>query len=307
MSDARSGLPFPAVIIAVLAAATIGCVVGFAARYFSEPPPPKLEPQIIQQELSPEELAKLCEPEFKDERATLMEAQNKVKSLQGELDAKNTELAQLKAEAEKNSANREAAIARWKAKEKEIADLKVQLAGAQSERDQIMTELQTTIRELNKEITARKKAEAMAEHYKGEATENLWSSFGNNAKVEICDRGTRRRHDKCHEAVESALTPALKDKFRVCVESYQAVPVLKRLEKKEDLPMFAEQLPDDNKFTDNGWYILFCDPSLPEAGAVDGMGEEPSVDTTGTLQTETPSIQGDGEPGTTGAPATGGN
>lgn len=288
-----SGLPLPAVVVAVLAASAIGCVLGFAARYLTEPPPPELVPEIIQQELSAEELAQLCEPEFKDERQTLIEAQGRVKSLQTELDAKNKELAQLKADAEKATANREAAIKRWKEKENEIKSLRTQLDEAKSQRDQLMTELQTTIRELNAEIAARKEAEAKADFFQDESSQAKWDGFVSSAKVDICDRGSRRRHAKCHEAVVAAFTPAMQEKFKTCVDSFQAVPVLKRLDKKEALPTYAEALPEDNKFTDNGWYILFCDPNLPEAGSKPWQGEGPAVDATGTLTTTTPDLQTD--------------
>ena len=92
------------------------------------------------------------------------------------------------------------------------------------------------------------------------------------------------------------MTPAIKEKFKTCVDTYQAVPVLKRLEKKEQLPPYAEQLPEDNKFTDNGWYILFCDPTLPEASANPTGGEEPAVDD-GTTATTTPNITAPAEEG----------
>lgn len=300
-----SGLPLPAVVVAVLAASALGCVLGFAARTMTAPPPPRPQPQIIRQELSAEELAELCEPEFKDERQSLIEAQTKVKSLESELDSKRAELAQLKADAEKASANREVAIKRWKEKEKEIEDLKAQLATAKTERDDIMVELQATIKELKTEITARKEAEAKAEYFKSESVAASWGGFVSTAKVEICDRGTRRRHDKCHEAVEAAMTPAIKDRYAVCVNSYQAMPVLKQLEKKEALPSFAERLPDDNKFTDGGWYILFCDPTLPESGAKPWQAAEPSVDADGTLQTTTPDLEPENEEGGAGEAGTG--
>jgi hypothetical protein len=32
------------------------------------------------------------------------------------------------------------------------------------------------------------------------------------------------------------------------------------------------RLADDNKFTKSGWVIVFCDPTLPEAG---GGAEDP--------------------------------
>ena len=309
MSDSsRAGLPLAAVVLAVLIGGTMGGVLGFAAHaLFAKPPPVKIEAQTVQQQLSPEELAKLCEPEFKDERTTLIEAQGKVKSLQSDIDTKEQELAKYKADAEKATANREEAVKRWKAKEAEIADLKTQLVAAQGQRDQLMTQLQSTIQDLNKEIVSRKKAEALADHFKTESTDNLWTAFDNNAKVEICDHGTKKRHEKCDDAVDAALTQPLRDRFKACVDGYQAVPVLKQLEKKnETLPQFAELLPDDNKFTANGWYILFCDPSLPEAGMNPTTGEAPEIDADGTTQSTKPNLAPeDGTtPSTESAPTT---
>lgn len=282
MSEFRPGLslPLPAVILAVLLGGGLGAGIGFAAHAMlakpEPPPPPTVE--IVKQELSAEEIASLCKDEVEPERKALLQAHERVKSLESDIAAREKEIADYKAKAEKDAAGREAAKKKWQAMEQEVASLRVQLASAQQEREQIMTELQTTIKQLNTEIKARQKAEALAQHFKTESTSNLWSAFGANAKVEICDRGTRKRHERCHEAVEAAMLP-FQDKFKTCVDSYQAVPVLKQTEKKSDpLPAFAERLADDNKFTNKGWYIIFCDPSLPEAGANPDMGEEPSVE-----------------------------
>lgn len=271
-------LPLPAVILAVLLGGAFGGAVGFIAHGMVTPPPAPPEPQVIKEALTPDELADLCKDEVEPERKALLQAHDRVKSLESDIATKEAEIAQLKKDAEKDASRKEAASKKWKEMENEIASLRVQLAQATQERDQLMTELQSTIKELNTEIKARKKAEALAEHYKSESTENLWSAFTNNAKVEVCDRGTRKRHDKCHEAVEAAFAPAMKERFKTCVDTYQAVPVLKQIEKKTDtLPAFAEWLPDDNKFTNKGWYIIFCDPTLPEAGANPDIGEEPAV------------------------------
>ena len=45
---------------------------------------------------------------------------------------------------------------------------------------------------------------------------------------------------------------------------------LRQLDKKAALPPHAVRLADDNKFTKNGWVVVFCDPTLPEAA----VGEE---------------------------------
>ena len=83
--------------------------------------------------------------------------------------------------------------------------------------------------------------------------------------MQICDRGTRKRHAKCHAAVDEALSAKQNEHFTMCVDTYQAVPVLKKTDRGAQIPVHAEWLPDDNKFTRKGWYISFCDPTLPEA------------------------------------------
>ena len=55
------------------------------------------------------------------------------------------------------------------------------------------------------------------------------------------------------------------------VDTFQAVPVLRKADDKDDvkLPTYATWLPEDNKFTRKGWYVIFCDPTLPEAPDAD--------------------------------------
>ena len=67
-----------------------------------------------------------------------------------------------------------------------------------------------------------------AQKYRKESTENLWSAFQAQAKVVGCDRGTKRRHAKCYEAFDTALSSKMWKKFQTCVDTYQAVPVLKK-------------------------------------------------------------------------------
>ena len=44
-----------------------------------------------------------------------------------------------------------------------------------------------------------------------------------DAKTRICDRGTRKRHARCHDAVEAALTGPLRSRFETCTTSAQGV------------------------------------------------------------------------------------
>ena len=254
----------------------IGGAVGFVSHaVFRPPPPPEVvmpPPEVIEQQISEADLARLCETLTQDEKSRATEAQSKVTTLRGELDAKEAELAQLKSEKITDDKKRAAAQRRWKDMEAEIAGLKDKLVVAEKQRDEVREELRTTLRELDRQVSETQKYKEEAAVYKEKSTTNLWSSFQNGAKVEICDRGTRNRHEKCHEAVDAALTPALRERFNQCVNSGQATPALRQLEKKAAMPEHAVRLADDNKFTKSGWVIVFCDPTLPEAG---GGAEDP--------------------------------
>jgi len=68
---------------------------------------------------------------------------------------------------------------------------------------------------------------------------------------------------------------SIRAKFTRCVDTYQSVPVLKKKAKKsEKMPAYSQALPKDNKWTKKGWYIMFCDPTLPEAADRDLEGDD---------------------------------
>ena len=108
-----------------------------------------------------------------------------------------------------------------------LHESEMELGRVRQERDELRVELKQTLRDLDRQIVQTQKYKAKAIEYKEKSTTNLWSSFQNAAKVEICDRGTRKRHAKCHDSVESALTSTIRQKFATCVGTYQAVPELR--------------------------------------------------------------------------------
>ncbi len=281
----------PAALVALAIGTAAGGVIGYAGHaIFVQPEVIVPPPEIIKEEIDDEALMALCQELTDSEKVKVVAAQEKVASLQSQLAAKEEELANLKRDAEKDEARAAAARKKWREMESEIASLRIQLAEAESERDELRVELKQTLRDLDRQIAETRRFKAKAIQYKQESTANLWSAFNANAKVEICDRGTRKRHENCHEAVEAALTRRLNEKFQVCVDTYQAVPVLKQADKGEALPQFAEWLPDDNKFTKKGWYLMFCDPTLPEAEDSDlvnsSLDDEPAPRSQPTFEDE---------------------
>jgi len=76
----------------------LGGIVGYAAHAtFSEPEVVVPPPEIIEKEISDEDLARLCETLTEDEKTKVVQAQERVLSLQDELASKEAALAEYKA------------------------------------------------------------------------------------------------------------------------------------------------------------------------------------------------------------------
>lgn len=256
------------VFLLILVATVIGVFGGMAGHeMYSEPVVIMPPPEVIKEELTEAELRMLAEDFIATEADRAAEAIERVSTLQAELDAKVAELAKLKGDKAKGSQ------ARGRLSE-QISFLQVQLASAEEERNTLRKELKQAVKELDFQVNQSKKFKRKAKRYKMESTTNLWSAFLANAKIKICNRGTKKRHTKCHAAVDEALSIQMRSRFTVCVDTFQSVPVLKQAGKSDTLPRYSAKLSEDNKFTKKGWHVLFCDPTLPEAGDQDLMGDD---------------------------------
>ena len=257
-------------VIGVLLGAMVGYV---ASETLQEPQEVVTQTQIVQEELSNEDLEELCKGLTDEEKKNVLEVQEEVKLLQLTLADRESELDKLKAQKHNTEKARKAARAKWKAMEEEIATLQIQLAAAEQERDDLKVELQETLVELKKQVKKTQKFKAKAKKYKAQSTANLWTAFQAQAKVKGCDRGSRKRHEKCHEAFNLSMTEKIKQRFYNCVDTYQAVPVLRKVDGGEGLPPYSAYLSSESRFTKN-WAIIFCDPTLPEARDRD-LDDEP--------------------------------
>ena len=252
----------------------VGSAVGYvASETLQEPQEVVTQTQVVQEELSNEDLEELCKGLTDEEKKNVLEVQEEVKFLQMTLADREAELDKLKEQKYKTEKARKAARAKWKAMEEEIATLQIQLAAAEQERDDLKVELQETLVELKKQVKKTQKFKAKAKKYKAQSTANLWTAFQAQAKVKGCDRGSRKRHEKCHEAFDLSMTEKVKQRFYNCVDTYQAVPVLRKVNGGEGLPPYSAFLSSDSRFTKN-WAIIFCDPTLPEARDRD-LDDEP--------------------------------
>ena len=250
--------------------ALVGAGIGYSLHAMLADPVEMMaaEPLIIKQELTPEEIMAFCEEEVDAERTKLWDAQDEVEDLEAELEAKRAELANMKAEKEENAEKAKIAAKKWKEMEAEIERLEDALVVAETQRDEALQELKVTVAALEVQIKETETQRQRAEHFRDESHKNLWTSFKNESKVEICDRGSQRRHEKCHATIDSLLESRVKAKFMECVDENQATPLLHQASDKDfALPSFAEWLDPnkENRDTKKLWYVQFCDPTLPEA------------------------------------------
>ena len=254
----------------------VGSVIGYvASETLQEPQEVVTKTQVVQEELSNEDLEELCKGLTDAEKKNVLEVQEEVKSLQLTLADREAELEKLKEQKYNTEKARKAARVKWKAMEEEIATLQIQLAAAEQERDELKVELQETLVELKKQVKKTQKFKAKAKKYKAQSTANLWTAFQAQAKVKGCDRGSRKRHEKCHEAFDLSMTEKVKQRFYNCVDTYQAVPVLRKVDGGEGIPPYSAYLSSESRFTKN-WAIIFCDPTLPEARDRD-LDDEPVI------------------------------
>ena len=132
-------------VLGILMGSGIGYI---ASETLQEPQEIVTKTEVVQEELSNEDLEELCKGLTDEEKKNVLEVQEEVKSLQMMLADREAELDKLKAQKHSSEKAQKAARAKWKAMEEEIATLQVQLAAAEQERDELKVELQETLVEL---------------------------------------------------------------------------------------------------------------------------------------------------------------
>ncbi len=216
--------------------------------------PDDLLARLRQSEGEYQALYEHCEPLEGSERDMLIEAQDRVTSLREEITSKEDEIADLEGQAVQNVALRKE-VERRKA---ELLELQSALTAAEQQREELVDKLKLAVQEVSV-------ARAEARQAKAETLVVKWEEFKANAMLEICEKGTRSKIEKCRGLVEAAFSYERERRYRECVRLGNAVPQLRQLTKDEkEIPAFAEMVDSSSRLTDD-WYILYCDPTLPEA------------------------------------------
>ena len=225
-----------------------------------DPPPAKECPPP-----TPVDVEKLCggAPITQDAITRANAAQEKVSTLQTELDKASAELTELESALVAGKARDAAAQRRKTELEAQIAGIQEKMKTAETERDAARAELEAALVKLDETQAAADAAQAEADLQRARATGNGWAAFTAESQLQLCDRGGKRKHAKCHSAVTTALKP-FEERFKACVDKGQATPELRQITETTNKPAYFEKLQLDDAPVKGEWMIILCDPSLPE-------------------------------------------
>jgi hypothetical protein len=260
-------LPFATAIAALVLGAVLGLAIGWIVK-----PSDQVEVKVPR-DLDAAELLAACAPALETKVSELEEAQGKVQFLEKEVGDREVRVKELEDEMKRRSDRGRNLVAELEQAKRDLEEAMVQLDIARQEKEQLVVELTQTKEELATTKVALVEQKGMTERAKEDALVNKWYRFNSEAQLEVCEKGNRKKLGGCREVLQGTLmTNVRRDKFAHCVRSAQAVPTVRELQKGESLPDFAEMIDEEQKQT-KGWYVLFCDPTLPEKP--DGFLNEP--------------------------------
>jgi hypothetical protein len=230
------------------------------------------EPEVVEvpRELTSAELADACAPFIAVASSDLEEAQEKVAVLRADVAQKEARVKDLESEIERRNERGKAFVEEFNRLKAELAEAKTLLEQAEREKAALVQELATTVAQLEQTEEALEKQTELTEIARDDALANKWSSFVNDAQLEICEKGNRKGLGKCRETVLASLDAAMSDRFEHCIRAGQEAPTLRELVKGETLPAYGRPLGEDDKRT-RDWYVSLCDPTLPEADSLDDL------------------------------------
>lgn len=275
--------------VALVLGAVVGVVGANLVEYFENPDVmARPEGELSRAEL----IAKLDEAEKKYSEL-LAESQKKDAASKTEFETAQLKVTDLEAQVKKKEEEVKVLELKVKKGAKKSASLEKQLAERQAELESLKVELDTAkadvVRlqaDLDYSREETRVARSETQMARTETNDAKWEGFKSDAIVTICEKGNRNRLSKCKEDVLASLGADRGRRFKHCIASGQATPRLVKVDKKEkdlSLPRWSEWMNQDSKFTGDSFYIVFCDPSLPEATIA-----EPTIAPT---PTEVPEIE----------------
>ncbi len=222
--------------------------------------------QVVEVQRAPtaDELEGACQPAVAAVQDELGTAQNKVAALERDQADKVRQVHELEAKIARGAEAGQSLRAELAKVKAELVETQAQLRIATEEKEKLLVELTQTQEQLEKTEQELVVTKEQRDDAREDALFNRWQDFLHGSQLEICEKGSRKKLGNCREDVMAALGgDARRDRFAHCIRSGQAQPMVRELVKDATLPQFAEMMNEDQK-TVKGWYVDFCDPTLPE-------------------------------------------
>jgi hypothetical protein len=275
-------LPIVLPIVTSVVALAVGTLFGGLVIWLLKPS--TIEEVLVPRNLTADELAAECAPLILEKTTELEAAEDKVSSLKSQVSDKEEKVAELEQEMKSRAVRGRALVMELEKAKSELRDVQEQLQVAQEEKNQLIEELKETVITLEKTEVKLVKQKELTNYAKEDALANKYQRFIGESQLEVCEKGNRKKLGACREAVTALMeAPSVRDRFAHCLRSGQASPSVAEAEKRQvDLPMFSEWMNQEDKIV-KGWYINFCDPTLPENA--DGFLHEDHLPGAGTAST----------------------
>jgi len=244
-------------VITAVAALGAGAIVGAVAVWVLKPADIVEKQVMVPRDLTADELKLACTPLLEEMASNLDAANDKVTDLITQVKDKEQKVTDLQDEMARRGAKGAELRKQLDDAKAELETVKAQLKQALDEKEQLVVELKQTLADLD---TSRQETKVAKE----DSLQNKWTAFVNESQLDICERGNRKKLGKCREDV-IGIMEAYKGRYEHCIKSGQEPPSVKEAEKDmSSLPNFSEYLNQDDKIVKD-WYIMLCDPNLPEA------------------------------------------
>ncbi|MBA2322431.1 MAG: hypothetical protein H0V89_14900, partial [Deltaproteobacteria bacterium] len=220
----------------------------------------------VPRDLTADELLVACRPQVEEKAQEVVAVNNKVTALETNVRAKEARVTELETEMQKRNERGAAFVKELEAARAELVTLRAELVTARADKVRLEQELQITVAKLEETEVALADQRGMTDRAKEDALVNKYERFKNDAQLEVCEKGGRKKLGKCREAVIGYLsTDPVRDRFAHCVRSGQAVPSMFEMKEKDGpLPAYAGYLNQEDRIVKD-WYLLQCDPTLPES------------------------------------------
>ena len=203
--------------------------------------------------------------------ALLLQAQETVRTLETQLAEREDQLARVAVAAgvrPEDLATRDLAV--------EVATTRANLDAARKVRDRLKTDLREALAEVEAQsqaaVYARAETAEWKEHaagWKQESVRSQWNALEAEAKSEVCDHGTRKRVDKCQANLDTYFTEARFERYADCIHSGGLRPELWVTPRGQSVPAMAESIGSSGFLQREDWFVLYCDPNLPERADTD--------------------------------------